>query len=117
MLIVDVIHLKQINDKLGYSVGDDVLRTVADALIESSRTTDLVARCGGDEFAVLLLDATDKDANVVVNRVRGKLQQLSIYRTLPVSIDCRIGYAVSQDPPETADEFLRMADEDMQARR
>src|SRR5438093_391964 len=54
LLVLDILHLKDINDRFGYSAGDDVLRTVADALIESSRGTDLIARYGSDEFAVLL---------------------------------------------------------------
>src|SRR5207245_4045984 len=64
LLVLDVLHLKEINDHFGYSVGDDVLRTVADALIESSRSTDLVARHGGDEFTVLLIEAGAKDVDV-----------------------------------------------------
>jgi diguanylate cyclase (GGDEF)-like protein len=117
LLVLDVLHLKEINDKFGYSVGDDVLRTVADALIESSRSTDLVARYGGDEFTVLLMEAVAKDVPVVVNRVQQKLQQLTVYRNLPLSVDCRIGYAVMGDPPETADELLRLADEEMRGKR
>ncbi len=116
LLVLDVFHLKDINDKFGYSVGDDVLRTVADALLESSRSTDLVARYGGDEFTVLLVDAAAKDVPVIVDRVRQKLQHLTVYRNLPVSVDCRIGYAVSSDPPETADELLRLADEEMRGK-
>ena len=99
------------------TVGNDVLRTVADALVESSRSTDVVARCGGDEFAVLLLEATERDAENVVNRVRQKCHALAIYRGLPLVVECRVGYAVSHNPPETADELVRLADEDMQIRR
>lgn len=117
LLVLDVLHLKDINDRFGYSVGDDVLRTVADALIESSRSTDLVARYGGDEFTVLLIEAAAKDVAVVVNRVQQKLRQLAVYRNLPLTVECRIGYAVSENPPETADELLRLADEDMQGKR
>jgi diguanylate cyclase (GGDEF)-like protein len=117
LLVLDVLHLKDINDHFGYTVGDDVLRTVADALIESSRSTDLVARYGADEFTVLLIEAAAKDAEVIIKRVRQKLQQLSVYRNLPLTVDCRIGYAVSEDPPETADELLRLADEQMQGKR
>ncbi len=116
LLVLDVFHLKDINDKFGYSVGDDVLRTVADALVESSRSTDIVARYGGDEFTVLLVDAAAKDVPVIVNRVQQKLQHLTVYRNLPASVDCRIGYAVSSDPPETADELLRLADEEMRGK-
>src|SRR6516162_4211591 len=117
LLVLDVVHLKDVNDRFGYAVGDDVLRTVADALIESTRSTDLVARYGGDEFTVLLVEAAAKDVAVIVNRVRQKLQHLSVYRNLPLTVDSKIGYAVSEDPPETADELLRLADEDMQGKR
>ena len=91
-----------------------MLRTVADALIEASRTSDLVARYGGGEFTVLLLDAGEKDVEVIINRVRQKLHQLAVYRNLPLAVDCRMGYAVTENPPDTADELLRLADEHMQ---
>src|SRR5436309_1855395 len=114
--VLDVLHLKDINDRFGYSVGNDVLRTVADALIESSRSSDLVARHGGDEFALLLIEAAANDAEPVINRVQQKLRQLAIYRNLPVTIECRCGYAFSEHPPDAPDELLRIADEDMQAK-
>lgn len=117
LLVIDVLHLKAINDRFGYNVGDDVLRTVADALIESSRSTDLVARYGGDEFAVLLIEAGANDAEVVVNRVQQKLNALAVYRNLPLTVECRFGYSVSQNPPDTADELLRAADEDRLGKR
>ncbi|HYR88842.1 MAG TPA: diguanylate cyclase [Terriglobia bacterium] len=117
LLVLDVLHLKDINDRFGYSVGDDVLRTVADALIESSRSTDLVARYGGDEFAALLIEAGARDADVVVRRVEQKLHALSVYRGLPLTVECSIGYSVSENPPETADDLLRLADQHMQGRR
>ena len=117
LLVFDVLHLKDINDRFGYSVGDDVLRTVADALIESSRTTDLVTRYGGDEFTVLLVEASAKDAEIVMSRVQQKLRQLTIYRNLPLTVECRMGYADSYNPPDTAEEFLRVADEDLQGKR
>ena len=117
LLVIDVLHLKDINDRFGYSVGNDVLRTVADALIESSRASDLVARYGGDEFTILLTDAAAKDAELVINRVQQKLRQLTIYRNLPLTVECRCGYAFSQAPPDSPDELLRLADEDMQGKR
>ena len=99
LLVIDVLHLKDINDRFGYSVGDDVLRTVADALIESSRSTDLVARYGGDEFTVLLIEAAAKDAELVINRVQQKLRQLVVFRNLPLTVECHSGYAFSENPP------------------
>lgn len=117
LLMLDVIHLKDINDRFGYAIGDDVLRTVADALIESSRTTDVVARYGADEFAVLLVEAAAKDVETILGRVRQKLNALAVYRGLPLIVECRIGYAVSATAPESADELLRLADEDMHGKR
>ena len=114
LLVVDVLHLKDINDRFGYSVGDEVLRTVAEALIGSSRTTDLVTRYGGDEFTALLVEAGDKDVEIIMDRVQQKLRELAAHRNLPVTPECRMGYAFSHNPPDSAEEFLRLADEDMQ---
>jgi diguanylate cyclase (GGDEF)-like protein len=117
LLAIDVLHLKAINDGFGYPLGDEVLRTVADALVEATRTTDVVARYGGDEFAVLLLDAMPKDVDVIVGRVRDKLNALAAQRRLPVSVECATGIAWSNTPPDTAEEFLREADRDMHERK
>jgi diguanylate cyclase (GGDEF)-like protein len=116
LMVLDVVHLKDINDRFGYSVGDDVLRTVADALVESCRTTDLAARYGGDEFTMLLIDAAEKDVHIILQRVQQKLHALTVYRGLPLTVECRIGYAVSHAPPDAVDELLRLADENMQGK-
>src|SRR6185503_19752867 len=74
LVAVDIVHLKMINDRFGYTVGDDVLRTVADVLIDSSRGTDLIARYGGDEFAALLVEANADHVEAVVRRIQQKFQ-------------------------------------------
>jgi diguanylate cyclase (GGDEF)-like protein len=117
LLMLDVVQLKTINDRFGYSLGDDVLRAVADALMESTRTTDLAARYGADEFAVLLPEAQPKDVQVVVNRVREKLAELSTRRGLPRVVYCSVGIAHRPIPPDTPDELFREADVDMQRSR
>jgi diguanylate cyclase (GGDEF)-like protein len=117
LLAIDVVNLKAVNDGFGYTLGDEVLRTVADALGEATRRSDVVARYGGDEFAALLLDAEPKDTESVIARVTEKLAALASQRRLPVKIECSTGIAWSTSPPESADEFLREADRDMQTRR
>jgi len=117
LLSLDVLNLKAINDGFGYTLGDEVLRTVADALTEATRTTDVVARYGPDEFAVVLLDAMPKDVDIVIKRVEDKLAALASQRRLPVAVRVSTGIAWSQTPPDTADEFLREADRDMAERK
>ena len=117
LLAIDVVNLKAVNDAFGYTLGDEVLRTVADALGDATRRSDIVARYGGDEFAALLLDAEPKDTEIIVARVNEKLAALAAQRRLPVRIECSTGIAWSASPPDSADDFLREADRDMQKRR
>jgi diguanylate cyclase (GGDEF)-like protein len=113
LLSLDVLHLKEINDHFGYAMGDEVLRAVADALVESTRTTDLVSRYGSDEFAVLLVDAGQDQVDVIIDRVTHKLAELGKRRALPRKVECYVGVVVSLVPPESAEELLREADLDV----
>jgi diguanylate cyclase (GGDEF)-like protein len=117
LLVVDVLQLRSINDRFGYGVGDDVLRTVADALVEATRTTDLIVRHGGDEFVVFFPDAGVGDIDTVIARVNDKIKGLSAKRGIPVAITCNFGIAYAQAPPESAEDLLREADQDMLRRR
>jgi diguanylate cyclase (GGDEF)-like protein len=117
LLVVDVLQLRSINDRFGYGVGDDVLRTVGDALVESTRSTDLVVRHGGDEFVVFFPDASVGDVDTLVARVRDTIKVLSGKRGIPVTIACNFGVAYAQAPPESAEDLLREADQDMLRRK
>ena len=115
LLAVDIVHLKAINDHHGYTVGDDVLRAVADVLTESSRATDLIARSGSDEFAALFVEASAEHTGIVVNRIQQKFRTVVLQRNLPAETELRIGTAVAVKPPETVDELLRAADAGMRS--
>jgi diguanylate cyclase (GGDEF)-like protein len=117
LLVVDVLQLRSINDRFGYGAGDDVLRTVADALVEATRTTDLIVRHGGDEFVVFYPDAEVADIETVIARVNDKIKSLSGKRGIPVAITCNFGVAYAQAPPESAEDLLREADLDMLRRK
>jgi len=67
--MVDVDHFKQFNDTHGHGAGDDALQTVARVIAETVRATDVVYRYGGEEFSVLLPDATREDAALVAERM------------------------------------------------
>jgi diguanylate cyclase (GGDEF)-like protein len=70
LVLVDIDHLKKINDKHGHSAGDRVIRHAANALVELSRDNDTAARLGGEEFALLLAGADDARAMAAAERLR-----------------------------------------------
>jgi len=70
VLMVDIEHLKALNDTYGHEAGNRAVKLVAEALQRLTRSTDVVARYGGDEFIVLLVSADKAAADEVAQRVR-----------------------------------------------
>lgn len=75
LLVLDLDRFKEINDRLGHSGGDSVLRAVATILSEVVRGSDLPCRLGGDEFAVLLPDTAPSAAEALAERVRREVER------------------------------------------
>jgi diguanylate cyclase (GGDEF)-like protein len=69
VIMLDVDHFKQVNDRYGHQVGDDVLRSIGSLLAENVRHDDVVYRYGGEEFCILLPDATGDDARTIADRI------------------------------------------------
>lgn len=87
LLLIDVDHFKQINDRWGHSRGDRVLCEVGKAISQACRDTDLVYRYGGEEFVVLLSGTAVGGAQVFAERLRGCVQQwMHDAEDLPVTI-------------------------------
>lgn len=80
LLIVDLDHFKDINDTCGHKMGDDVLKSVAKTLKRITRFTDLVARIGGDEFAVVMPEADENGADALAQKIISELGQLTVSR-------------------------------------
>jgi two-component system, cell cycle response regulator len=78
VLMLDIDHFKQINDRYGHLAGDDVLRQVATVIRESTRTEDLVARFGGEEFLVVLPVSVPDLAADRAERIRANLAERNI---------------------------------------
>jgi diguanylate cyclase (GGDEF)-like protein len=70
LLMLDADHFKRYNDRFGHPAGDDLLRSLAGALVEHSRAFDTVARYGGEEFAVILPECSVEEAYSVAERLR-----------------------------------------------
>jgi diguanylate cyclase (GGDEF)-like protein len=101
LMMVDVDNFKAFNDQYGHIAGDRVLVAVAEALREYLRPTDLVARFGGDEFAVLLPDLTIKQARQTAERIRQQIAGLSP-PSLSTAITVSIGLAGRNDRDDVA---------------
>jgi diguanylate cyclase (GGDEF)-like protein len=101
LLSVDIDHFKTVNDRFGHAAGDAVLKRVAQALHVAARSTDSVARMGGEEFCVLLPGADAAGADGIAERmletVRG-LKHPEIDGGMPVTVS--IGLAVMEVPGE-----------------
>jgi diguanylate cyclase (GGDEF)-like protein len=70
VLAVDLDHFKDVNDRFGHGIGDDVLRSTGQLLLSAVRTSDLVARVGGEEFLIVLTDPQSIDVSALAERVR-----------------------------------------------
>ncbi len=95
LLIVDIDKLASVNEGFGYEVGDVVLTTIANRLLNTTRSSDLVARYGGDEFAVVLPNTDVNGALVLAEKVRAEVEAMDFLRgsegnspKVTVSIGC-----------------------------
>ncbi|WP_346960598.1 EAL domain-containing protein [uncultured Arthrobacter sp.] len=114
LLILDLDSFKGINDTLGHSAGDDVLRVIARRLQDAVRVTDTVARLGGDEFAVMLPKSNLVRARRVANRILKALSEPLEIGDLRVTCGTSIGVRVAE-PGQSADDLVMEADTAMYA--
>jgi diguanylate cyclase (GGDEF)-like protein len=112
LVITDLDRFKQLNDRHGHAAGDEALVAFANVLGESLRKPDDAFRIGGDEFAVLLSEATEDDARSVVERVRAQLAERSAGGARWLGdINASFGYATCPQDATDAKTLFRLADE------
>lgn len=116
VIVFDLDHFKQVNDRYGHGVGDDVLRVFSNALTSVLRPNDLAGRHGGEEFAVVLPAATVEAAYVIADRVRHAfakasraVEELDQPATVSGGVAQAWPHAYFRDVVEAADEALYLA--------
>lgn len=113
LLVGDLDHFKEVNDRVGHQAGDAVLRRVADVLERGRREVDGVARLGGEEFALVLPDTDAHGALIIAERLRCALQAQLGEDVVPVTIS--FGLASYPEHGATASSLIRAADEALYA--
>lgn len=111
LLFLDLDGFKQINDRYGHEVGDCLLKTIGETMVQSLRSADLVGRWGGEEFLVLMPDVTAIHLSDLAERCRAQIAQTSVsHGSARPAVTASIGVTLinETDSPQTV---IRRADE------
>jgi diguanylate cyclase (GGDEF)-like protein len=110
VLLFDVADLREVNDSLGHGAGDRVLAEVARRLRDLAPPAALLARVGGDEFALTVRTASAESAVALAVKIRESLQDAMVLGALTVDVDCAVGVAVHPDHGADSATLLQRAD-------
>ena len=121
LIFIDLDHFKKVNDAFGHAAGDDVLMRISDILLQNTRETDIVGRLGGDEFGVVLAQASHADTMAKAAQLTTLIDQLVVCNgeandVPPVHIGASCGIAEWQ-AGQGADTLIAMGDQDMFAQK
>jgi diguanylate cyclase (GGDEF)-like protein len=117
VVFIDLDDFKAINDRYGHLAGDTVLKTVTALIISELRASDVVARFGGDEFAILLLNLSEPSARAKAVALEEMIASLAIqYCGQSLSISASAGAAMIRENDQLTDVIAR-ADADMYSRK
>lgn len=115
VLVGDVDHFKQYNDAFGHPAGDEVLKTIADIMRESTRKVDCCARYGGEEYVIVLPDTAPAEALEVAEHIRARVAAKKFSGR---KITLSIGVAAFPEDADDAEAIIAIADEALyQAKR
>lgn len=107
LAVVDIDHFKQVNDRYGHLIGDEVLRAVAGTIASSKRKGDIAVRYGGEEFLLVLLGAHLAGAFEIAERIRENVT----LAPLPFPVTVSIGIARCHAPGEAPERVFERADQ------
>lgn len=112
LLMLDIDFFKNVNDSHGHSVGDEVLRALAETAILALRNADVIGRVGGEEFAVLLPETGGESAREVAERLRLSVENAVISTAAgPLSVTISIGVSTLGPQSKSVEALLKEADD------
>lgn len=110
VMFLDVDHFKRINDSLGHDAGDELLKVIAERIRGATRSHDVVARFGGDEFCILIALHTVEEARHMAQRVMAKMKDPIALAGRRMVMSTSIGISVFPHDGTTCEELLKNAD-------
>ena len=112
LAIMDLDYFKQVNDQCGHPTGDQLLQEIAEILKVTFRETDIIARIGGDEFAIIMINPEDYDAICQpAERVIESLRKLTRVNDHDIRIGASFGVATYPIDSESPSQLYRLADQ------
>ncbi len=113
VIMVDIDHFKSINDRYGHGVGDEVLRQVSKAVMKTIAKGELMCRYGGEEFTVLLPNATIDQAEVRAEECRLAISELDFADVPTLTVTASLGVSAMSESPESPQDLLDQADQSL----
>lgn len=114
LIFADLDDMKGINDTFGHEKGDQALKEAASILLKTFRESDIIARVGGDEFAVLSMQESEDDTKILTNRLQKNLDRVNRRRPQQYRLSVSLGMSCSvPEHPRSLTELLTVADKQM----
>ncbi|MGM0500279.1 MAG: diguanylate cyclase domain-containing protein [Bacillota bacterium] len=113
IVIVDLDRLKVINDNYGHKMGDKYIINAAEILKSTARSEDIIARIGGDEFAIILPSTTHKEADKFCQRIQKNIYKFNKDENLVKPLSISMGFEVMEDSTQSLSEVFNKADQKM----
>ncbi|WP_441234306.1 sensor domain-containing diguanylate cyclase [Bradyrhizobium sp. 930_D9_N1_4] len=111
-LMIDIDHFKKINDTHGHAAGDDAIKSIAEIISQSIRTTDKAARFGGEEFVVLLREIDQETAVLLADRIRASIESATVrHGDVVIPITVSVGLALFDESDRDVQDVIERADQ------
>ena len=113
IIIGDLDGLKAVNDSCGHKKGDEYIINTASILKSTARSEDIIARIGGDEFALILPLTDYNEAAGICNRIRDNIKKFNSQNKLSKELSISLGFEVLKNSEQSLDEVFKKADDNM----